>query len=100
VREDPDAVERRAREEHPDLDERERQIPTQRKRMGPPLEEPEERAEPRGPEESPEPRARTPKKGILARRCKATMAFPTLASTIVASCRAHALQAAMCSSVR
>jgi hypothetical protein len=43
---DSDAVERRAREEErPDLDERERQIPTQVKRMGPPLEEPEACAE-------------------------------------------------------
>ncbi len=51
-----DAVERRAREEErPDLDERERRIRTQRKAMGPPLEEAEERAEPQGPEESPEP---------------------------------------------
>lgn len=51
-----DAAERRAREEErPDFDERQRQIRTQRKPMGPPLEEPEERAEIRGPEESPEP---------------------------------------------
>jgi hypothetical protein len=53
---DSDDVERRAREEErPDLDERERRIRTQRKPMGPPLEEAEERAEPRGPVESPEP---------------------------------------------
>lgn len=51
-----DAVERRAREEQrPDLDERESRIRTQRKPMGPPLQEAEERAERRGPEESPEP---------------------------------------------
>ncbi len=53
---DSDAVERRAREEErPDLDERERRIRTQRKPMGPPLEEAEERGERRGPVESPEP---------------------------------------------
>ena len=53
---DSDAVERRAREEErPDFDERERRIRTQRKPMGPPLEEPEDRAELRGPAESSEP---------------------------------------------
>jgi len=53
---DSDAAERRAREaERPDFDERQRRIRTQRKPMGPPLEEPEDRAERRGPEESPEP---------------------------------------------
>ncbi len=53
---DSDAVERRVREEErPDLDERERRIRTQRKPMGPPLEEAEERAGARGPEESREP---------------------------------------------
>jgi hypothetical protein len=49
-------TQRRAREEErPDLDERERRIRTQRKPMGPPLEEPEGRAEPLAREVPPEP---------------------------------------------
>jgi hypothetical protein len=56
-----DSDERRAREEErPYLDERERRIRTQRKPMGPPLEDADELAERRGPEESPEPPTEPP----------------------------------------